>query len=426
MDKPGQGSWYEASARARPDRPAQSGEVRADVCVIGGGFTGLSAALELARGGRRVVLLEAERVGFGASGRNGGQVIFGYSCDQSKIEAELGLADSKQLFDWAVEAVELIHQRRAEFKIDCDWRDGHLHAAIHQRHWRELQVWQDDLSTRYGYDGLQLWDRERLRQDCASERYLGGLFDPRSGHLHPLNYSLGLADAAERLGASLHEHSRVLRIEHGPRKRVHTAQGVVDCEFLVLGANAFVGALAPTLDARIMPVGTYVGATRPLGEARARELIRNDIAIADMNWALDYFRFSADHRLLFGGRASYSTLQPPNLRWVMKRRMQRVFPSLQGEDFDYLWGGLIDISLSRAPHWGRLDPRSYFAQGFSGHGVATAGLAGKVIAEAILGQSSRLDVYEKLKHRPFPGGRLLRTPLLVAAMGWYKLRDALW
>ena len=223
------------------------------------------------------------------------------------------------------------------------------------------------------------------------------------------------------------EASRVLRIEHGTRPVLHTADGRVRCDFAVLAGNALVKGVAPELDRKIMPVGTYIGATRPLGEARARALIANDMAVADTNWALDYFRLSGDHRLLFGGRASYSNFQPPNLAWVMTRRMRKVFPQLADVDFEHVWGGTIDISFNRAPHWGRIGKHNiYFAQGFSGHGVNVTGLAGKVIAEAIRGQSGRLDVFERIKHRDFPGGRTFRTPMLVAAMAWYKLRDALW
>lgn len=418
-------SWYEATAHAAPRHAALDGDVRCDVAILGGGLTGLSAAIDLAKSGRSVVVLEAEQVGFGASGRNGGQAIFGYSCDQAKIAAQLGREDSRRLFDWSLEAVRLIRERCGEFGIDCDWRNGHAHVAIRPRHIAELKHWQRDLAENYDYH-LQWWDAEQLREQLPSPRYLGGLYDPRSGHLHPLNYTLGLARAAQTLGARIFEKTKVTRLQRGSRPLLHTPCGKVECEFVVLAGNALVKGIAPELDARIMPVGSYIGATAPLGAERAQSLIRNGMAVADMNWALDYFRLSSDHRLLFGGRASYSTLPPPNLRGVMRRRMAAVFPQLRGVDFDYLWGGLIDISLSRAPHWGRLGDKVYFAQGFSGHGVATSGLAGRVIAEAIRGQSERLDVYARLKHLPFPGGRLLRTPLLVAAMGWYKLRDALW
>lgn len=419
-------SWYAASAEPLPAQPALGGDLDADVCILGAGYVGLSAALDLAEAGYRVVVLEAERIGWGASGRNGGQVIFGWGCSEAKLESLLGRDDARRLFDWSLEAVELIHERRAKHAIDCDWRDGHIHVAIKPRHVAELRDWQDALAGDYAH-ALPWWDREQLRSVLDSPRYLGGLYDARSGHLHPLKYALGLGRAALAAGVRVFERSAVRRIEHGARPVLHTDHGRVRCDFAVLAGNALVKGIAPELDRKIMPVGTYIAATRPLGEDRARALIGNDMAVADINWALDYFRRSADHRLLFGGRASYSNLQPPNLPWVMARRMRRVFPQLAEQDFEYVWGGTIDISLNRAPHWGRIGRDNvYFAQGFSGHGVAAAGLAGRLIAEAVRGQSARLDVFARIPHRDFPGGRALRTPLLVAAMAWYKLRDALW
>lgn len=385
-------------------------------------MTGLSAALELAEAGYSVVLVEAERVGWGASGRSGGQIIAGYGCDQPKLESQLGRADARRVFDWSVEAVDLVQQRIAKYTIDCDWRAGHVHVAIKPRHIAELKHWQADMAEHYDYP-TQWWDREQLQQQLASPRYLGGLFDPRSGHLHPLNYTLGVARAALAAGVRICEQSRVIRIERGARAALHTARGCVRADFLVLGGNAYLSGVAPELHARVMPVGTYIAATEPLGEARATALIRNHMAVADTNWALDYFRLSSDHRLLFGGRASYSRFEPPGLRRVMLNRMRKVFPQLADVAIERLWGGFLAITANRAPDWGRLDPNIYYAHGYSGHGMAVTGLAGRVIAEAIRGQAERLDVYARIRHLPFPGGRLLRTPLLVAAMAWYKLRD---
>ena len=418
-------SYYAATAHAAPEHPQLQGRIDADVCILGAGLTGLSTAIELAEAGRRVVVLESQRVGWGASGRNGGQAIFGFGCDQAKIAALIGLADSKKLFDWSLEGMRLIHERRRKHAIDCDWRDGHAHVPIKPRQERELKAWQQDLAENYGY-AVQWWNREKLRELLASERYLGALYDPDSGHLHPLNYTLGLARAAASLGVRIFEGSQVISLTRGGKPLFKTAQGEVSCDFAVLAGNAYVHGVAPELDSRIMPVGTYIGATEPLGAERAQALVKNCMAVADVNWALDYFRLSADHRLLFGGRASYSTLPPPNLRGTLLRRMTRVFPQLAGVKLDHVWGGYVDISLNRAPHWGRLGGNVYFAQGFSGHGVAATGLAGRVISEAIRGQSERLDAFARIPHQPFPGGRTFRTPMLVAAMAWFKLRDALW
>ena len=418
-------SWYAASATPLPEQPALQGRIDADICILGAGYTGLSAALELAEAGYKVIVLEAERIGWGASGRNGGQAIAGFGCGEAKLESLVGFEDARRMFDLSREGLEWLRQRIAKHGIACDLRDGHATVPIKPRQQREVLAAVDDFRNRYDYP-VEWWDRERLRAQLASDRYLGALYDPNSGHLHPLEYALGLARAAMAAGVRIFEHSRVTQLVRGHKPVFKTAQGEVRCNFAILAGNALVHGIAPELDAKIMPVGTYIGATEPLGEERANALIRNDMAVADTNWALDYFRRSRDHRLLFGGRASSSTLPPPNLRGTMTRRMRRVFPQLADVQIEYVWGGYIDISLNRAPHFGRLTPNIYFAQGFSGHGVIATGLAGKLMSEAIRGQSERLDLFAKIPHQPFPGGRALRTPMLVAAMAWYKLRDAMW
>lgn len=424
-EKPYPPSWYAATATPLSVQPALQGRIDADVCILGAGYTGLTAALELAEAGYKVVVLEAERIGWGASGRNGGQAIAGFGCGETKLEALVGFDDARKMFDLSREGLQWLRGRIRKHAIECDWRDGHATVPIKPRQQREVMTAVEDFNTRYGYP-VEWWDREKLRTQLASDRYLGALYDPNSGHLHPLQYALGLARAAMAAGVRIFEHSRVTQLSRGTKPVFKTYAGEVHCDFAILAGNALVHGIAPELDAKIMPVGTYIGATVPLGEERASALIHNDMAVADTNWALDYFRRSRDHRLLFGGRASYSTLPPPNLRGTMTRRMRRVFPQLADVEIEYVWGGYIDISLNRAPHFGRLTPNVYFAQGFSGHGVIATGLAGKLISEAIRGQSERLDLFAKIQHRPFPGGRALRTPMLVAAMAWYKLRDALW
>jgi len=417
-------SWYADSVPAQPLRPPLRGEQATDVCVLGAGYTGLSTALSLAERGYRVTVLEAQRVGWGASGRNGGQAIVGYGCEVDTLERLVGNADARLLFDYSREGMALLRQRLQRYAIACDWREGHASVPISARQERGLRRGLLTLAERYDYP-LRWWDRGTLRQQLDSPRYRGAMFDAASGHLHPLAYAQGLARAAESLGVVIHEASPVLALTRGPRPQLRTGNGTVSANQVVIAGNAWLQGIAPELERRIMPVGTYIGASAPLGAARARDLIRNDMAVADVSWALDYFKLSADHRLLFGGRASYSALPPPNLRGVMTRRMHQVFPQLADVGMEQVWGGYVDITRNRAPHWGRLTPTVYFAQGFSGHGVAATGLAGAVIAEAIAGQNERLDVFERIPHRPFPGGRLLRTPLLVAAMSWYKLRDVL-
>ncbi|MGN7839746.1 NAD(P)/FAD-dependent oxidoreductase [Stenotrophomonas sp. 22385] len=417
-------SWYAESVPDTALRAPLRGDHATDVCVLGGGYTGLSAALSLAERGYRVTVLEAQRVGWGASGRNGGQAIVGYGCEVDTLERLVGNADARRLFDFSREGMALLRNRLSHYAIDCDWRDGHASVAINARQERALRSGMDTLVERYDYP-LQWWDRQQLCSQLDSPRYRSAMFDAASGHLHPLAYAQGLARAAEGLGVVIHEASPVLDLVRGDRPQLRTASGTVTANQVVIAGNAWLQGIAPELESRIMPVGTYIGASAPLGEERARALIRNDMAVADVSWALDYFKLSTDHRLLFGGRASYSALPPPNLRGVMTRRMHQVFPQLADVGMEQVWGGYVDITRNRAPHWGRLTPNVYFAQGFSGHGVAATGLAGKVIADAIAGQNERLDVFERIPHGRFPGGKLLRTPLLVAAMSWYKLRDVL-
>jgi len=419
-------SYYAATAGklAGLERPMLQGEHRADVAVIGGGIAGCSAALHLARRGYSVALLEARSIGYGASGRSGGQTIFGLATGHKALAAQVGSDDARRLFELSVEALECTQRLIETCRIDCDYRSNHLHVAIKPRQVRDLEEWAEELHGELGYPA-RLLDRAELQAHVGSERYLAGLIDTRSGHLHPLKYTLGLARAAELQGARIFENTQALRYEDGRELIVHTARGTVRCVHLVLCANAYVDGLAPPLARRILGVGTYIIATEPLEPARAAALLPSDAAVADLNWILDYFRRTADHRLLFGGRVSYSAMQPPNLAESMRQRMIKVFPQLHGVRVDYTWGGYLDITMSRAPDFGRLAPRVFYLQGFSGHGLALAGLSGKLIAEAVSGTAERFDVFARIPHRDFPGGPLLRRPSLVLAMLYYRLRDLL-
>jgi gamma-glutamylputrescine oxidase len=414
-----------AAEGSRTHRETLRGEHHADVVVLGGGLAGCSAALHLAKRGYRVALLEAHAVGYGASGRSGGQVIFGLAASQKTLIAEVGRDDARHLFDLSIEALDLTQSLIREYAIDCDYRANHVHVAVRSRHVQELDDWARELHEDYGYRSVRLLDRGELQDHVRSDRYLAGLIDSRSGHLHPLKFTQGVARAAEGAGAAIFENSQVLRYEDGPQVVVHTAHGAVRCAHLVLCGNAYIGAVAPSLARRILGVGTYIIATEPLGEERARSLLPSDAAIADINWILDYFRRSADHRLLFGGRVSYSALQPPRLAESIRKRMLRIFPGLAGVKVAYSWGGYLDITLSRAPNFGRLAPNVFYMQGFSGHGMSLTGLAGKLVAEALAGTAERFDVFARIPHRDFPGGSLLRRPSLIAAMMYYRLRDLL-
>ena len=417
-------SWYAATAHSRAPFAALSDGVHTDVCIIGAGMTGCSAALDLAKKGFKVHVLEAETIAWGASGRSGGQFIHDYACGNHALRHLVGPEDARQHWQLSIEAIQLLKQRVLEHRIDCDWREGFCALAIKPRQQNALLAEQHFLQQHYQYH-TDFWPAEQLQQQLQSTRYIAGLHDPLSGHLHPLNYTLGLAKAAVAAGAHIHENSRALSIEHGAKVRVKTAQASVTADFVILAGNAYLGNLAPELERKIMPVGTYIMATEPLGEERAKALIPNDLCFCDTNFVLDYFRRSSDHRLLFGGRVSYSKLEPVNLTQRLFRHMTRAFPQLRDVKPAYTWGGYVDITMNRAPHFGRLKPNVYFAQGFSGHGVALTGMAGRLMADAITGQAERFDLFKRIPHRDFPGGRALRTPALVLAMAWYRLRDLL-
>ncbi|HKE94812.1 MAG TPA: FAD-binding oxidoreductase [Povalibacter sp.] len=416
-------SYYAASANAAPDHAALAGDVEADVCVIGGGIAGCSTALHLAERGYRVVLLEAKRTGWGASGRSGGQAIVGYACGQQKLIDALGMDDARKLWNISVEALELLRSRIERHAIDCDLHWGQMHVAIKPRQKEALRLEQQELEERFGYPHLRFVEQEAVESLLATQRYCAGLYDSGSAHLHPLNYTLGLAAAAQAAGVRIFENSPVVRLEQGDPVRVRCERGEVRARFAALCCNAYIDGLVPQLQARIMPVGTYIVATQPLGQDRITHLMRENIAVTDINFVLDYFRRSADHRLLFGGRVSYSGLDAFDTRRATRTRMLKVFPQLADVAIEHAWGGYVDITMNRAPDFGRIAPNVYYLQGFSGHGIALTGIAGQLVAETIAGQAERFDLFAKIPHRTFPGGKWLRTPALVLAMLWYRMRD---
>jgi gamma-glutamylputrescine oxidase len=423
-----QTSYYEASVQRDSATPPLKGDLQADVVVVGAGFAGLSSAIELAKKGYRVIVLEADRVCSGASGRNGGQTLVGFASGQAPFEQQLGRARARMAWDMSLEAVDLVDERIAEFNIDCDRVKGYAYVADSERKARALEADMQALAQHYGFT-TEFARGPEVQRFIQSPLYCAAAYESKSGHLHPLKYGLGLARAARALGVQIFENSPVLDIDRGLRLRAKTAQGSVTADFGVLAGNCtlpeFGPRVAPDIRARIMPVGTYMIATAPLDPALCKRLMPTNAAVCDNNFILDYFRFSADHRLLFGGRVSYSTRTPPNLQAIMARRMGEVFPALRGVPIDYLWGGFVDISMNRAPDFGRLGQKLYYLQGFSGHGVALTGLGGRLVAQAIAGQAERFDVFSALEHRNFPGGAWLRMPSLVLGTLYHRLRDAL-
>ncbi len=418
-------SYYAASAAGLEDHPATEGALTCDVCVVGGGFSGLSAALHLAERGYDVILLEAERLGWGASGRNGGQLNSGQRKPQSELERIFGQSTARLLWDLAEEAKATVKERITRHRIACDFMPGVLVAAHRPRETGTLAANAERLEKDYGYREIRPVSRDEIGQMLGTGIYHGGTLDSGAGHLHPLNYALGLARAAREAGARLFENSRVTGYRPGRPIAVRTAGGQVRAGNLVLTCNGYLGKLEPRLAGKIMPVNNFVLATEPLGAARAKELIRDDVAVCDTKFVVDYYRLSADRRLLFGGGETYASRFPKDLRGFVRKYMLRVYPQLADTRIDYAWGGTLAITLNRLPGFGRIGADVFYAQGYSGQGVALTSLAGKLIAEAVAGTAERFDVFARIPQPNFPGGTLLRWPGLVAGMLYYGLRDKL-
>ena len=416
-------SYYAATALPHLPRPPLQGRCEADVCVVGAGYTGLSTALHLAEAGLRVVVLEAARVGWGASGRNGGQIVHSYSRDLDVIEQRHGVELATALGGMAFEGGKIIRERVARYGIDCDLKDGLLFAAITGKQLRTLEA-HKALWERHGHRQLELLDARATGAAVRSRRYQGALLDRSGGHFHPLKLAQGEAAAVESLGGAIHEDSRVTAIERGQKATVRTAQGHVTADFVVVAGNAYLGNLEPRLAAKSMPCGTQIIATEPLGE-RWKDVIPSDFCVEDCNFLLDYFRLSADRRLLFGGGVVYGARDLANIAASLLPHLLRVFPQLAGVRIDHAWTGNFLLTLSRLPEVGRLDHNIFYSQGCSGHGVTFTHLIGRLIGELIQGQAERFSLFEQLPHLPFPGGQLLRVPLAAMGAWYYGLRDRL-
>ncbi|MDD2705366.1 MAG: FAD-binding oxidoreductase [Acidocella sp.] len=415
-------SYYAATANKQDARPPLQGTVTADVCVIGAGFTGTAAALELAERGFSVALVEGVRVGFGASGRNGGQIVNGYSRDLDVISARYGENAGRVIGALACEGGNIIRERVAKYNIQCDIQPGMLTTAFSAKQMRELEhhvkVWNG-----FGYDQFELLDKSALAPHVVTDRYVGGLIDRKGGHLHPLNLVQGEAAAFESLGGRIFENSPVVSVDMD-NAIVKTAQGEVRAKYVFVCGNAYLRNVLPELEGRIMPVSTQVLATEPLGN-KAAKLLPSNVCVEDCNYVLDYFRRTADNRILYGGGIVYGGTDPASIRAKILPLMLKTFPGLRDVRIDYTWSGNFALTLTRFPQMGKLAPKVFFSHGDSGHGVTTTHLLGRILAETVAGDSSRFDVFSKLPYYPFPGGKTFRVPLTVAGSWYYRLKDRL-
>lgn len=422
MRDPLNDSYYAASANAWEPQPQLTGQQNCDVCVIGGGFTGLSAALACAEKGLSVILVEAETIGFGASGRNGGQLIPGLRWSMREIDAEFGRERAKAIFDLAWSAVARVNDRVAKHNIGCDLKSGHLEVAYKLAHFDSMQREAEFLLMEFGWDSVDVVEPAEMGRHINGGDYHGGVYDRKGGHFHPLNYALGLAKAGLDAGVVIYEGSRALSIEQSQKVTVTSALGQVDAAHVVVATDAWIGDIAPDLGSYTVPIMNYNIATAPLADAD--DLLPSDAAVADSRFVLNYFRLSTDKRMIFGGGEKYVQTPPADIGAFVRKHMTAVFPSLINTPIDYAWGGAVAVTSNRLPHVGR-EGNVFYAHGFSGHGALITTLAGELIAEAVLGTMGRFDVFARLPHMRFPGGKWLARPLATLGLLYYAMRDRL-
>ena len=415
-------SWYAATATPLGPFDPLKGAQKADVVVIGAGYTGLSAALHLAQAGRDVVLLDAQRVGFGASGRNGGQLGSGQRMEQDALEALMGEPEAAKLWELGEDAKGLVKSLIAEHNIDCDLKPGVAWTGSTEGDVHHLHDYAGLLATKYNYDQIEQLDHAALQSVCPSPDYRGGILDMGAAHLHPLNYVLGLARAAAAAGVRIHERSAVHHIDEGTPATMRTDAGHVVADHVILACNGYLGGLNRRVAARVMPINNFIVATEPLGD-RIKDILPRDVAVADSRFVVNYFRLSDDGRLLFGGGESYGYRFPNDIAAKVRKPMSIIFPQMRDVKIDYAWGGTLGITMKRLPYLTRIGANMLSASGYSGHGVGTATHAGQLMARAIVGDGDGFDTMAAMPSTPFPGGPAMRSPLLMLAMSWYALRD---
>ena len=419
-------SYYVASLnKDKKSYPSLNGDLSCDLCVVGGGFTGLSTAIEAAKKGLDVILLEQNLIGWGASGRNGGQIWPDVAWGIDIIEKNYGLDFAKQIWDVSLKAVNLIDQRIEEFNIECDKKNGGIHAATSTSKMKEYEEDRIYKIKNYGYDKLEVLDKEEVKKEIGSPLYYGGILDYGAGHLHPLKYAIGLMDSAQSLGVRLYENSTVERInEDKDNVEVLLTAGKVNAKSMAICCNAYLEGFNMRFENRVMPCETYIVCTENLNSSLQEQVLPNNYCVTDTNFDLNYYRLSASKRMIFGGAVGYSLKNVEGLKKRTKRQLDKVFPQLSSLKIDYIWGGLIALTMNRVPDIGMESEKIFYAQGFSGHGVGLTGMAGKILAESIVnGRTAEIELFEKVKHRKFPGGRLFRMPLLVTISAMQRMAD---
>lgn len=418
-------SYYAASANPSTERPALKGVVDTDICIIGAGYSGLSAGLSLAEKGYKVSIIEGAKIGWGASGRNGGQIVNGLNASLATIEKRYGPEVGSFVGKLVQEGSKIIRERVEKYNIQCDLKNNNLFAAFHPKQMRELEAKQE-LWRKYGMDDHEMLDKQTVRNHVGSDAYVGGMIDHSGGHMHPLNLCLGEAEAFEKNGGIIYEMSPVTSVDHESVKPlVKTAQGAIRCKTLIICGNAYLGNVVKSLTHRVMPVSTQIMATERLSADLAHELLPTDVCVEDVRYVLDYYRLSGDKRLLFGGGTVYGGSDPRDIEAKLRRNMEKIFPQLHNIKIEYAWSGNFALSFSRVPQMGRLGNNTYFAHGYSGHGITGSHLFGKILSEAVDGDLSRYDVFSKVRWFPFPGGRMFREEYSMIGSWWYSLRDVL-
>ena len=413
-------SYYAASVNWQTDYPQLEGDLNVDVVIVGAGFSGVATAVELCERGYKVALVESNRIGWGATGRNGGQIIGGYGSDPSAFSSSIGSEGVKIVESMGSECVQIIKERIEKYNIDCDLKWGYCEVGLKKRHLKSYREWAAEDSA------IQILDQNEIKEYVNSDLYLGGYYREDWGHIQPLNLCIGEAKAAEVMGAKIFEQTQITRITYGENPAVHTDKGSIRANHVILCGNAYMGNLVPYLDARVLPATSCIIATEPLSDEQLQQTMVRDVAVCDSRTALDYYRLSADKRLLFGGLSNYTGLEPSNVQAIMHAKMTKVFPSLKNTRIDYSWSGSMGISVRRMPQIGRIkNSNVLYISGYSGHGVAPTHMTGRILAEAVDGDTHRFDIMNKMFHLPWPGGKLLRRPAMAVGMMWYKMLDAL-